>query len=344
MRHTWGVVITLGICGSFPLLCDLASAASRGHDLQEAAILETADSSSSSDSQETAYQEESYALRERVAPSATLRVIDDMGRATEIPIDFSQARAEPRGFWGDVAVNGLALFSASLCIILLKEFLSWSSARRQKARAKAQRDMEARRRAAISAQLEAADLEIRNLKASSKEGKVEGLEDDVRRLMDLFDAYRQELKDYDAPALMAYLDNLVVQAAHLLRTHNRMQSEREYAAIADANWYLESAPSPRAANPPKAHVEGAAGREAAVASASPVASSASTETMRAASASGSTVSSQAPPQTPELEVEKPDMDLVHRVVTANPGMQPAEALKVARELTLRRRQNRSRQP
>ncbi|KAL8272751.1 hypothetical protein Esti_003301 [Eimeria stiedai] len=337
----WGVIITLGFCGSSPLLFDPASAASPGQDLQDRTIEEAVNNSPVSQ-ESSAFEVDTYFLRERVTPSATLRVVDETGRATEIPVDFSQARVEPRGFWGDVAVNGLALFSASLCIVLLKEALAWSAARRRKARAKAQSDIETRRRTAISAQLEAADLEIRNLRTSSKEGKGEGLDDEVRRLMDLLDAYRQELKNYDAPALMAYLDNLVVQAAHLLRTHNRS---------VDANLHLESASGQRAANPPRAHLQGAAGGEA------PDASSESTEALRAASASGSAASSQAPAHTPQseeaaasvkgvptLKIEQPDMDLVHRVVMANPGMPPAEALRVARELTSRRRRIRLLEP
>ncbi|KAL8443772.1 hypothetical protein Emed_006582 [Eimeria media] len=350
MRRVCGLVLTLGLCGSFPFFLHPASAASRGRDFQQTSLIETADSSSPSDPKDASiYQEETYSLREHLAPpSASLRVTDAMGRTTEIPIDFTQARVEPRGFWGDVAVNGMALFSASLCIILLKEFLSWSAARRQKAKIKAQREMEARRRAAISRQLEAADLELRTLKTTNKEGKGKGIEDDVRRLMDLFDAYRQELKDYDAPALMAYLDSLVLQATHLLRTHQRTQTEREAAAVVDTNRYSESAPKSRAAEPVKTHEQEAAEREAAAASASPVASSAATETtMRAASPSNSTTaaaSSQTAVKTPEMEVDQPDIDLVHRVVMANPGMQPAEALRVARELTLRRRQSRLREP
>ncbi|KAL8438285.1 hypothetical protein ACSSS7_000262 [Eimeria intestinalis] len=346
MRLSLGFVITLGSWGSFPLLSDQASAASERQGLQETAALEeTVNSSSSVSSESLAYHDETYPLQDRVTPSATLRVVDEIGRTTEIPIDFSLARAEPRGFWGDVAVNGLALFSASLCIILLKEALSWSVARRRKAKAKAQREMEARRRAAISAQLEAAEVELRGLRRSVKEGGAEGLEERVRRMMDLFDAYRQELKDYDAPALLAYLDNLLAQAAHLLRTHNTQETESEIHASMDANWYVESAPPPKAANSPKARLQ----REVAAAGAS-----ASTRTQQAASPAAS---SQAPRQTPETgetpgsgkgifpaEVQRPDMDLVYRVATANPGMPPAEALQVARELTLRRRQSRVGEP
>ncbi|KAL8437734.1 hypothetical protein Efla_006626 [Eimeria flavescens] len=287
-------------------------------------------------------------------PSVSLRVVDESGQATEIPINFSEARVEPRGFWGDVAMNGLSLFAASVCILLLKEAFSWSAAKRRQAKAAARQAAEMQRRAALTAQLEAADLEIRAMRKMSREGRTEDLNDSARRLMEFLDSHRLDMKELDAPALTAYLDSLTMQATQILRSHTRTQAESGssrgfgYAddfggrspAIADSSSprdeRLESTEQPAEASDSRQSdflfKEAETQKESMGEGGEQI-------QYREARVAAPQVESER-----EIKVEQPDMDIVHRLLSENPGMHPSKIISMAKELTKKRRQKELRRP
>lgn len=306
--------------------------------------------------------EQSYLLPERRKPSVTLRVEDDNGKVTEVPINFREARIEPRGFWGDVAVNGMALFAASVCLILIKELLTWGAAKRQKAKAAAQKSLAAQRRAAISAQLEAADLELRGIRAMGRENRDDEFEDSARRLMGLLDAYRHEIKEYDAPALTAYLDSLVAQAAQVLSKRNRFQMEREAVEGISgvrqeslegtrntgqgiSRQGKEEAPSSvvsgLVAIPPGHSAGGPSARQLPAGQLSHGADGAESESAVLAKKDQNRTpvpQEGTQPQGKLFQPETPDMDLVQRIMKENPGMHPSKVISLATELTRKRKE------
>lgn len=306
-------------------------------------------------------------------PSVTLRVVDHHGEVVEVPVDFADARIEPRGFWGDVGVNGMALFFASVLIILGKEVLTWAVAKRQKANRAQRRAMVAQRRAAISAQLEAAELELSRIQDMGKKD-LQG--DDVggglKQLMNRLDSYRDELNEYDAPALLAYVDSLIMQAAQLLRRNRMQTAEREALKGPD----YERQGNVEDAGDPGRSTTSAEGPEAALVSHSlsllpggqqispldPGASDARADQPYARQPSHAGDIAEGERESPvkadqkkasgvkerlePLEKEnlaihqKPDFDILHRIMKENPGMPPAAVIKLATELSEKRRERR----
>lgn len=317
------------------------------------------------ESSESAWREEgqSYLPRQSIGPSVTLRVVDEVGRATEVPVDFADARIEPRGFWGDVAVNGMALFFASVCIILVKEFFTWGAMRRQKAQAAAQRSIMAHRRAAISEQLETIEVGLREIRAQSREGKDEDLEDSAIRFVGLLDGYRDEIKEYDAPALLAYVDSLIAQITQVLRKRSTTREPqdasnnvyRKIANITEVSAFsqqVQQAPrSPMAPppNPPQAEaISSIAGshnpdvhlpynhtvgdRDRASAEDNVLSMT------KQGRAFAPEAHAQQVQQETQAQAEMPDIDLVHRIMVENPGMHPSKVIKVAAGITMNQKQ------
>lgn len=297
---------------------------------------------------------------QRSRPSVTLRVVDGTGRVSEVPVNFHSARIEPRGFWGDVAVNGMALFIASAFIIMVKEGLSWLASRRSRARASAHRTLAAQRRATISSQLEGVDLELRKLRTTGADEREDDLELTAKRLLNLLDAYREELRDYDAPALMAYLENLEEQVSQLSAKSSKLHSKQassESFGVGPRETHNDAVESTTSSDVNTQRWTGAALTTTASASPSHATSASSRswspsqlqikgsffDSSRAEDEDAGKADSKRPlkaegqttpkPQKAERDMW-PNLELVQRLSKQNPGMASSEVLRLAKDITL----------
>ncbi|OEH78024.1 hypothetical protein cyc_06667 [Cyclospora cayetanensis] len=276
--------------------------------------------------------EQPHELQPPSPPTMTFRFVDEKGNVTEVPIQFKEAQLEPRGFWGDVLANGMALFLAYAAIIILKELLTWSSSRRKKAAESSLRAHVALRREAISAELRTIESGFEDIERSDKGGRDEGAEEELKHFLDLLDGYRYELKDYDTPALVAYIDSLIVKISQLLKHISRNIPERERLDGPSAS----PVPSTNISESESVGAEGSASQ----------AGNHDAETKEQVADGSDKVSGENEGERSEKEItasqtkQKPDMDLVLLVKEQNPDLSPRETILLASELTRKRRNKR----
>ncbi|CDJ51323.1 hypothetical protein, conserved [Eimeria brunetti] len=279
-----------------------------------------------------------YLLRRENGPSIKLKVVDENGHQTEVPIAFHEMRIEPRGFWGDVAVNGMALFFASACILLFKEFLSFAAARKQRKQEATARAAAAQRRAAIIVQLEEADQQLQEIKEEMKKAE-ENKEKNkyqanntthkthIRHILQQLDAYRHELKTADAPAVTAYAESLILTASQLLRSRSKQQHEQQQQ---QQQQQTNAAAETDAAETDAVDAAADAAAAAAAAAGSKTIDEEEEENMPFRSSRR-----QQQQQQQQQQDSKPDIETVQMLMQQNPHLNPTEIIKMAAEIKKR---------
>lgn len=246
----------------------------------------------------------------------------------EVPLTFHEVRPEARGFWTDVAANGLALFFASALFLILKEALGGARQRQLRAAQSLRLQQQAVLLERLNAQLRESDGRLAALEASAKTSAAGGASKSfgdgaaaIREELWGLGQVRAELLALDAPAALALADELIDRARSLLRRRT------------DGAFVLSEASD-------SARLEGPHGREEEEQQADGVAKRLEAEPLKARSESAQDSLDAAFGASASFETQaasvRPDFELVQKIMKENPGMPPEKVIAQALALQKQR--------